>query len=427
MAGLPLGVAPSYSIVGGISGQGHAGPGAGNSIFGQARFEDDKPWLQTLSGRRGMQPNIAHQMNRIGADGVVRDPLGSGAEYRHDGFVAGVADAVIPGPNQGQGVYKPELSYNQLEALLASPGPDSDDLANLDKQIADLQKAIASTPGLDPGPAQAALDQMNILRQEYSDAVTSGFSKNHPTDASKKYIADAVSTLATYANIYNETDLFPGSEALQANAIVDLLDSEANGDDSSTLLFFMYRVQEAYLQQRGFWNSSNIAQAVQVGGFNATGDYNFGAIATECSTLMGDGHGHDIAVIAQTFLSADPAGTFKDAPTNPPWGNSGLSPSIWGTYTPTGGAGPVVVNGVSSFDLALFDAVTSVHALYQSVYPNGNSNGGGGGGNNTNGNNSKGVSPGPSGNTTPVNPSDGGLIAAVLVAALGALAYKAYA
>lgn len=420
---LPLGVAPAYAVVGGISAQGHEGPGPGNSIFGARHTEFDRPWLATLSGRRNMQPNIAHHLHRIDADGVVRDPLGSSLTYRHDGYAAGTRDTIVNGP-YGYQVYQPDMSYSNLQSLYTKS--DSHELDKLANQLVQLQDVIMQTPELDPDAQSSAITYLDNLIAEYRDAVNSGYSSSHSTPQGIKFTQDAVTALASYANIYNETDLFPKSEALQANAIVDLLNSEMTGDSTDTLQFFMYRVQAAYLANRGYWSPAQIAETVKAGGFNQGGDYNFGAVAQECLDLRTTlGLGHNVAQIADTLVSADPAGQFANAQANAPFGNSGQAPSIWGTYIPTGSATDKVVNGVSLFDQALFDAAVAVHNLWIS----------------SQGNvappvppppppqpNSGGVSPsGGSGTTTPTKPSDVGLIAGGLALALGALVYRAYA
>ena len=419
---LPLGIAPVYAEVDGISALEHAGPGAGNSVFGAVHGEFDKPWLATLSGRRNMQPNVAHQIFRLGDDGVVRDPLGSGMEYRHDGYAAGTSDAVtLNGGEYGNmPIYEPSMDYSNLQSLYSTANQHQ--LGKLANQLQQLKFAIDKTPALDPGALAQADAQIAQLKQEYLVATAQGA----PKDAQQKFTADAVSTIASYSNIYNETDLFPKSQALEVSAMVELMNSEMTGDSTDTLQFFCYRIQDAYLGQRGFWSSGQLAKTAVAGGYNAGTDLNFGALAVECSTLRNDGHGHDIALIADTLLSADPAGQFVGAASNPPWTSSGQSPSIWGTYTPTGSSTQKVVGGVDMFDEALFNAAVAVHSLYLTAYPNGNNSNGGGGGGGSNGGNSFPNSNTASGTTTPT--SDAPLLAgAAIVAAIAALAYKGYA
>lgn len=417
MAGLPLGVAPSYSIVGGISGQGHAGPGAGNSIFGQARFEDDKPWLQTLSGRRGMQPNIAHQMNRIGADGVVRDPLGSGAEYRHDGFVAAAEPSAIPTEDsQPNLVWTPSWSDGDLQGYLNNQTPGNMD--KLKAQLDDLQAALLSS---DPGDAVAINAYFQQLTNEYSSVSTSGFNRHNPTAASQKYFADAVSTLASYTNVYNETDLFPHDQTRAINAIVEMTVNGVGANSVNTLKFFMFQVQEAYLAQRGVWSSAQLSKMAEVGGWPAA-DMDLSMVGTECQTLANlPDYANAIIAIAEVMVSGSaPINPNQNA--NAPWGvdpnNPNPTPTIWGIQPPSGSGDPTVIKTDNQFDEAVFRAAGDVHLVWLDYQTKGH------------GGNIPETPIDPLSPSTPVTvtpgPSDFGYIAAGIALVIGLLAFKAY-
>ncbi len=416
---LPLGVAPSYAVVGGISAQGHEGPGPGNSIFGARHTEFDRPWLATLSGRRNMQPNVAHQIFRVDDDGVVRDPLGSGMAYRHDGYVAAAESAPVPPPYPP---YVPAISNADLQTDLNSSDPAV--LLNLVTQIDELRSAIESTQGLDPNQVEVASSYLGAVKAEYQAALTSGFDTSHATPQSTKFVQDAVSALASYANIYNETDLFPDKEAGATNAMVQLLNYTAGGTDAvGTLFYFMDQVAWAYGSQRGRWMAANtVLMGMQSGAYDPTeDDYNFADVGTNARDLLTKYGQHDQLLAIANNLVSGLSGSAQTMPvSNPPWGgSSGQAPSIWGTYLPTGSGTPSVVNDCGQFDEAVFDAAAAVRKAYLAASGQQPSGGGGGGGK---------YSPGTITPPAPPEPSNNeGLIAAALAAALGALVYKAYA
>lgn len=431
MSGLPLGVAPQYSIVSGLSALGHEGPGPGNSIFGARHTEFDRPWLATLSGRRNMQPNVAHQMNRIGEDGVVRDPLGSGAEYRHDGFVAAATPGKIGTEDASEPpyVWTPDLGYSDYQKALASDPGTLYTMAN------DLQKLKATIDALDPPLAnQAEIDQYLLgVIQEYDAAYRSGFSQGHATPESTKFAADAVSVLATYTNIYNETDLFPNGAVDAANAMGNLMGHAVVGDPQGTLQYFMNQVEAAYNTGKGQWSAANVIKFAQQSGYEIDSTstpgylemyaYNYSALGSECESLLANPDTQaKMSAIASQFTSGNIFNTTWPT-TNPPWGGAssgGQAPSIWGTYYANGNPTEQVVNGTNQLDEAVLYAAQAVHALWLSQpghlpAPPPQPSGGGG------------ISGGSTPPPKPPGPNDGALIAAGIAVALGALVYKAYA
>lgn len=414
MSGLPLGVAPSaYTVHSEPSALNHEGPGPGNSIFGALRHtEFDRPWLATLSGRRGMQPNIAHQISRLGEDGIVRDPLGSGAEYRHDGFVA-AAGAMPTEDSQPNLVWTPSWSDSDLQSYLNNQTPGN--MAKLKAQLDDLHAALLTS---DPGDTDAINAYFQQLTDEYNTLSTSGFNRHNPTAASQKYFADAVSTLASYTNVYNETDLFPHDQTRAINAIVEMTVNGVGADSVKTLIFFMFQVQEAYLAQRGQWSSAQLLKMADVGGWPAA-DMDLSMVGTECQTLANDpDYANSMVAIAEVLVSGS-APLTPNQNANAQWGEDPThpnpTPTIWGIQPPSGSGDPTVIKTDNQFDEAVFRAAGDVHLVWLDYKTNGH------GGN-------VGPKPTPSPSPKPPTPppSDVGYIAAGIALVLGLLAFKAY-